>query len=53
MSRIRFSNVRARPILKYSPVRKFYTANGYYLLAEIPDWHAAGDGLAVFGKKLG
>lgn len=36
----------------YAPARKFYAANGYSLLAEIPDWHADGDGLAIFGKKL-
>ncbi|HEX5282247.1 MAG TPA: GNAT family N-acetyltransferase [Micropepsaceae bacterium] len=36
----------------YAPARKFYTGNGYRLLAEIPEWHADGDGLAVFGKKL-
>lgn len=36
----------------YAPARKFYTVNGYRLLAEIPDWHDDGDGLAVFGKKL-
>lgn len=31
---------------------KFYRAQGYGLWAEIPDWHADGDGLAIFGKRL-
>lgn len=45
-----FAETSTRP--DYAPARKFYTTNGYRLLAEIPDWHADGDGLAVFGKKL-
>jgi len=36
----------------YSPARRFYLAQGYRLLAEIPDWHDEGDGLAIFGKRL-
>jgi GNAT superfamily N-acetyltransferase len=36
----------------YAPANKFYLAQGYGLWAEIPDWHADGDGLAVFGKRL-
>ena len=36
----------------YIPAYKFYQAQGYALLAEIPDWHADGDGLAIFGKRL-
>jgi hypothetical protein len=32
--------------------RRFYFAQGYALLAEIPDWHDDGDGLAIFGKRL-
>ena len=36
----------------YVPAYKFYLAQGYTLLAEIPDWHADGDGLAIFGKRL-
>jgi len=36
----------------YTPARKFYSSRGYHLLAEIPDWHADGDGLAIYGKKL-
>ena len=36
----------------YSPARGFYVAQGYRLLAEIPDWHDDGDGLAIFGKRL-
>ena len=45
-----FAETSTRP--DYGPARKFYTTNGYRQLAEIPDWHADGDGLAVFGKKL-
>jgi ribosomal protein S18 acetylase RimI-like enzyme len=36
----------------YAPANKFYRAQGYSLLADIPDWHADGDGLAIFGKRL-
>lgn len=36
----------------YEPARRFYLAQGYRLLAEIPDWHDDGDGLAIFGKRL-
>jgi ribosomal protein S18 acetylase RimI-like enzyme len=36
----------------YSPARGFYRSQGYRLLAEIPDWHDDGDGLAIFGKRL-
>lgn len=36
----------------YAPARGFYLAQGYRLLAEIPDWHDDGDGLAIFGKRL-
>jgi|KBSMisStandDraft_5_1062788.scaffolds.fasta_scaffold1521354_1 ribosomal protein S18 acetylase RimI-like enzyme len=38
--------------LDYAPARRFYLAQGYRLLAEIPDWHDDGDGLAIFGKRL-
>ena len=36
----------------YAAARRFYATHGYRLLAEIPDWHADGDGLAIYGKKL-
>ena len=36
----------------YGAARGFYLAQGYRLLAEIPDWHDDGDGLAIFGKRL-
>jgi GNAT superfamily N-acetyltransferase len=36
----------------YAPARGFYLSQGYRLLAEVPDWHADGDGLAIFGKRL-
>ena len=45
-----FAETSTRP--DYAPARRFYTAHGYRLLAEIPEWHADGDGLAVYGKKL-
>ena len=35
-----------------APARGFYLSQGYNLLAEIPDWHDDGDGLAIFGKRL-
>ena len=36
----------------YAPARAFYERQGYRLLADIPDWHDEGDGLAIYGKKL-
>jgi ribosomal protein S18 acetylase RimI-like enzyme len=36
----------------YAPARGFYLGQGYRLLAEVPDWHDDGDGLAIFGKRL-
>lgn len=36
----------------YAPARAFYERQGYRLLADIPDWHDEGDGLAIFGKRL-
>ena len=36
----------------YAPARRFYKANGYSFYAEVPDFHADGDGLAIFGKRL-
>lgn len=36
----------------YAPARGFYTANGYTYHAEVPDFHADGDGLAIYGKRL-
>ena len=36
----------------YGPARRFYVSHGYRQLAEVPDWHADGDGLAIYGKKL-
>jgi ribosomal protein S18 acetylase RimI-like enzyme len=36
----------------YTPARRFYVSKGYRQLAEIPEWHADGDGLAVYGKRL-
>ena len=37
---------------EYEPARTFYLAHGYRLMAEIPDWYADGDGLAIYGKRL-
>jgi GNAT superfamily N-acetyltransferase len=36
----------------YAAARGFYLANGYTLIAEVPDWHDDGDGLAIFRKRL-
>ena len=36
----------------YAPARGFYAANGYTRHAEVPDFHADGDGLAIYGKRL-
>ncbi len=36
----------------YTAARRFYLGQGYTLLAEIPDWHDDGDGMAIYGKLL-
>lgn len=36
----------------YAPAHALYRACGYTLLADVPDYHADGDGMAIFGKKL-
>ena len=36
----------------YDAARGFYLANGFTLIAEVPDWHDDGDGLAIFRKRL-
>jgi ribosomal protein S18 acetylase RimI-like enzyme len=36
----------------YAPARGFYLSRGFKTLAEVPDWHDDGDGLAIFGKRL-
>jgi ribosomal protein S18 acetylase RimI-like enzyme len=36
----------------YDPARKFYLAQGYALKGAITDWHADGDGLEIYGKRL-
>ena len=36
----------------YAAARGFYLSRGYQLLAEIPDWHDDGDGMAIFRKPL-
>jgi ribosomal protein S18 acetylase RimI-like enzyme len=36
----------------YAAARGFYLSRGYELIAEVPDWHDDGDGLAIFRKRL-
>jgi ribosomal protein S18 acetylase RimI-like enzyme len=36
----------------YAAARGFYLARGFKAIAEVPDWHDDGDGLAIFGKRL-
>lgn len=36
----------------YKPANQFYRANGYLCMADVPDFHADGDGLAIYGKRL-
>ena len=36
----------------YAAARSFYVARGFQLMAEIPDWHDDGDGMAIFRKRL-
>ena len=36
----------------YEAARRFYRSNGFDLLAEVPDWHDDGDGMAIFRKRL-
>ncbi len=40
---------------RFRPTRPrggFYLANGFTLIAEVPDWHDDGDGMAIFSKRL-
>lgn len=48
--RLMIAETSTRP--DYAPARGFYLSQGYKLLAEVPDWHDEGDGLAIFGKRL-
>jgi ribosomal protein S18 acetylase RimI-like enzyme len=36
----------------YEPARRFYLAQGYTLKGSVSDWHADGDGLEIYGKRL-
>ncbi len=45
-----FAETSTRP--DYAPARRFYAANGYTQHAQVPDFHADGDGLAIYGKRL-
>jgi ribosomal protein S18 acetylase RimI-like enzyme len=36
----------------YEAARRFYRSNGFDLIAEVPDWHDDGDGMAIFRKRL-
>jgi len=36
----------------YAAARGFYLSGGFELIAEVPDWHDDGDGMAIFRKKL-
>ena len=36
----------------YVPAHRFYAGCGYKRLAEVADWYADGDGLAIYGKRL-
>jgi len=36
----------------YEAAHGFYLANGFTQIAEVPDWHDDGDGLAIFRKRL-
>lgn len=36
----------------YGPARSFYRTNGYTEVANVPDYYADGDGLAIYGKRL-
>jgi len=37
----------------YDAARKFYLSQGYHLAGSVADWHADGDGLEIYGKRLG
>ena len=36
----------------YEPTRRFYLRHGYTAAADIPDFYADGDGMAVFTKRV-
>jgi GNAT superfamily N-acetyltransferase len=39
-------------LASYAAARGFYGSGGFQLIAEVPDWHDDGDGLAIFRKRL-
>jgi ribosomal protein S18 acetylase RimI-like enzyme len=47
---ILFAETSTRP--DYAPAHRFYAGCGYKRLAEVADWYADGDGLAIYGKRL-
>lgn len=36
----------------YAPAHRFYDSCGFQRVAEVSDWYADGDGLAIYGKRL-
>jgi GNAT superfamily N-acetyltransferase len=36
----------------YAAARDFYLSGSFEMIAEIPDWHDDGDGMAIFRKRL-
>jgi ribosomal protein S18 acetylase RimI-like enzyme len=36
----------------YTPTHRFYERNGYYCIAELPDFYAPGDNKKIFVKKV-
>jgi len=45
-----FAETSSREI--YAPAHAFYLSQGYTRHCTVPDYHADGDDLAIFGKKL-
>lgn len=45
-----FAETSSREI--YAPAHAFYASQGYTRHCTVPDYHADGDDLAIFGKKL-
>jgi len=46
-----YVDTSSRP--QYAPTRRFYTACGYVIAAELPDFYRPGDGKVIFLKVLG
>jgi ribosomal protein S18 acetylase RimI-like enzyme len=48
----RFLNLETSTTEPYAAARAFYDRHGYYVVAQIPDYYADGDGMLIYRKVL-